>query len=394
MRLRNKILIAAILLAATAYFSIHALIRLYGRPLLINKLRQAFHTEITVGGFETSFPFNLRIRNLEAKNVFKVRDVLAVGGVTDILRHNIVLSELRLDGLELAFENNGHSAVLAQPAQTGGAAQEKIAEQEKIHVPALVLKKFVITDGTFRYIDKKVSPAGITLTLQDMRLLIWNVSFPLNDRDPVSFELTGKIPWQKGEQEGSIDCRGWVDFFKKSAKASLRVENIDGVYLHPYYAKYVDINKARIEKAKLKFTSDISGADNNLTAPCQLELTDIVFKPPETEKDAKTAKITAAVLGIFKAINQDKIVLDFTVRTTMDNPEFGFGALREAIRSKIVANREPVIAAKEVVLLPGKLVEGTMKGATDLTGAVISGAFTAGKELGKAFLSAFKREGN
>jgi len=151
------------------------------------------------------------------------------------------------------------------------------------------------------------------------------------------------------------------------------------------------LEKARIEKAKLNFTSDICGINNNLTAQCHLELTDIVRRPraPE-EPQEKAERIADAVLGIFKAMDQGKIVLDFTIRTKMDKPVFGFGDIRNAVESKINGGRKSGISAQGFAMLPAKLVEGTVKGATDFSKALIVGTYDVGEEIFKSVRDAFK----
>ena len=114
--------------------------------------------------------------------------------------------------------------------------------------------------------------------------------------------------------------------------ASLKIENIDAIAFYPYYSTWVDLEKARIEKAKLNFSSKIRGKDNDISAQCHLELTDIVRKvrPPE-EAQQKAERLTDAVLDMFKAMNQGKVVLDFTLHTKMDHPQFGFENIKSDI---------------------------------------------------------------
>ena len=64
-------------------------------------------------------------------------------------------------------------------------------------------------------------------------------------------------------------------------QAALKIKDIDAIYLYPYYSMWVDLEKARIEKAKLNFSADINGLNNNVNVECHLELTDMVRKPLE-----------------------------------------------------------------------------------------------------------------
>jgi hypothetical protein len=174
----------------------------------------------------------------------------------------------------------------------------------------------------------------------------------------------------------------------------LKITDIDGVYLYPYYSSWVDLGKARVDKAKLNFTSNIEGLDNNLTAQCHLELTDIVRKPRSSdEAEGKVERIASAVLEIFRALNQGKIVLDFTVRTKMDRPEFGFGNIKMAVEDKVSkARRSESIKAQDVLALPGDFLQRMYKGAADIWKAFSDGAVAVGQELQKTAEATFRKE--
>jgi len=178
-------------------------------------------------------------------------------------------------------------------------------------------------------------------------------------------------------------------------QATLKVEDIDGIYLYPYYSAWVDLEKARIEKAKLNFFSNIQGLNNDVIAQCRLELTDIVRRPrPPDEPQEKAARLTDAVLDKFRSLDEGKIVLEFPIKTKMDKPEFGFGEIKMAFEKKLAesTSKDRGIKPQEVLTFPAKLVEGTFKGATQLTTALIGGVISAGKEIEKAFEAAFRKE--
>jgi len=176
-------------------------------------------------------------------------------------------------------------------------------------------------------------------------------------------------------------------------QATVKIADIDGISLYPYYAKWVDLERARIEKAKLNLVSNIKSVDNNLTAECHLELTDIVFKPrPEEEEQNKAQKIAVAVLDIFKALNKGKIVFNFTIKTKMINPAFSLNNIKDAFEARLAEGRKNNHIAADIVRFPGRLVGGTVKSATDLSRALIDGVFSIGNKVKKAVEVAFKKE--
>jgi len=153
------------------------------------------------------------------------------------------------------------------------------------------------------------------------------------------------------------------------------------------------LEKTRIESAKLNLTSNIKSVDNNLAAECHLELTDIVFKQRQEEEMSKADKIAQVVLGIFKALNQGKVIVNFTIKTRMTNPEFNFGYIKTAFEDKLREGRKySQIHNGDIIKFPVKVVGGTVKGATDLSRALIDGTFSLAKVLKETLQYAFKKE--
>ncbi len=176
--------------------------------------------------------------------------------------------------------------------------------------------------------------------------------------------------------------------------ASLKIENIDAIAFYPYYSTWVDLEKARIEKAKLNFSSKIQGKDNDISAQCHLELADIVRKvrPPE-QPQQKAERLTDAVLDMFKAMDQGKVVLDFTLHTKMDHPQFGFENIKSAFEGKLMQARSSSgLRTQDVLLLPGKMLQSGLKSGMDLSKAVIDGVFALGNGLKNVFEDAINRQ--
>ena len=379
---------------------LHLAVNLYGKALLTKKLKSIFNREVTVASVRSSFPFTIIIKDIEVTGLLRVNEVKAEGGAVDIFRRGFSLSSLKLVGLVAHVEKPLKVAVpqmvpfaqkLAISARAMNATPDTLATL-RIHSLFLSVKHLLIRDGNVTFVDKSVGEKGITITIKDLNLNVENLCLPMREHLITSFDLRAAGPWQEGQEEGKVYVEGWIDMFKRSMDASVKIDAIDGAYLNPYYSRWVNLEKARVEKVKLNFTGDIHGLNNNVTAVCHLELSDIVFKPrPIEEEPLKAEKIATAVMGILKTMDQGKMVLDFTIRTKMDRPEFSFGPLREAFQDKIIQGKKST-AVQEAAQLPGKLLEGLFKGAKDLTTAVVVGTLSAGKEVGRTIGISFKKE--
>lgn len=404
MKIFLKILLISIISLLFLFAAAYLFIALKGKSIIAGQLENLTHKKVSIGYFRLTPPFKLELKNLEIEGLLKADYISISPNIPAFLRGNIGFNEVRIIKPEITYEK------LLPAAPDLSAAAPILAEQtiatvvssltapsltmpkKNIRFP-LIFKHINVTEGKIDFFDHTVGAEGIKITVKDIFFHLSNL-YMVSRPVITNFELNGNIPWQEGEEEGRVTAEGWLDLFKKDMRASLKISGIDGVYLYPYYSQWVDLEKARIEKAKLNFISNINGLNNEVTAECHMELSDIVFKErtPE-EQQEKAEKIAYAILDIFKALNQGKIVLDFTIRTKMDRPQFGFGAIKGAVEDKIASSKKaerPIVG--DVFALPIKLLEGAVKASSDLSKAAIDGAFAVGNELKKAVEDSFKKE--
>ena len=115
-------------------------------------------------------------------------------------------------------------------------------------------------------------------------------------------------------------------------------------------------------------------------------------RPPE-EPQEKAERITDAVLDMFKSMNQGKVILDFTLHTKMDRPEFGFGNIKSALEGKLRdARKGSGFKLENALAFPGKAIEGGVKGGMDLSRAVFDGVFAVGNEIKNILEGAFRKD--
>ena len=367
-----------------------------GKAIVIKHLEKLTNRKVSVGFFDITLPFNLDIKNLNIEGLAKIDNIAVSPSMLYFVMGNIAFNNISIVRPQITYERilpqtSGLPAATVS-GETSTAPATKVDSKEKRPL-RIIFKRLTIKDGRIDFIDRTVSATGIKIAVKDINLKLSNLyTFPFTAI--ANFELQGKIPWQEGREEGKINSEGWFNFFKKDMQAVFKIEGIDGIYLAPYYSNWVNLEKARIEKANLNFTSNIHGLNNNITAECHLELTDIIRKPrPAEAPEEKAEKVTNVVLDTLKVLDQGKIVLDFTIRTKMDRPELGFGEIKTAFEDKIAKatqwNKPGIV---NVLQLPVKLLEGTVRGATDLSKAVIDGTFAVGNELKRAVEDSFRKE--
>jgi len=452
-----KIITIAFTVLVVVFSLSYAFLAVGGKVFIARQLERTFHKPVSISYVTLTPPFNIEIRGLDIKDLAKVDSIYVSPSIFGFLRGRIAFNRIIITKPQITYEYGVSQApkkgqaqdssakpqenkppvtvdissiptvvtnttkaidsvvqavnVIASGNQTSATPVEQpqkpvvtalpvnttapsVQAQPAVKsLPPIVFKRLTIKDGRFDFIDQTVAKDGIRITFKDIQFKLSNFYF-LPVPAVANFELRARIPWQEGSAQGRLEFAGWFNLYKRDMRATLKIYDIDGIYLYPYYSTWVDLDKARIQKAKLNFTSDIKGIDNDVVSNCHLELTDIVRTPRSPDElPEKAEKITDAVLDIFRALDQGKIVLDFTIKTKMDRPEFGFANIKMAFESKLAQGRSgSSMRPEDLLKVPAKVLEGTVKGARDLSKAVIDGVFAIGGELTKVTGEKFKQE--
>jgi len=374
----ERILALSIISLAIIFGAACIFFDLAGKSVIAKGIESWTHKKTRIGYINFTPPLNLEIGQLNIEGLAKIDSIYISPDILSLFTGKLVLNSLKFVSPEFTYVRVPPAVISEQ--KTG--AELILPVQPKpieFNFMPLGFKRIRIENGIVNYIDQSISTNGIKIVLKEISCKVKNFYFfPRNA--VTNFELKGKIPWREGQVSGQLEIRGWLNFFKKSMEATLRIKDIDAIYLHPYYSAWMDLEKARIEKARLNFSVDVSGVNNNVNAACHLELTDLVRKPLEPgESEEKASKLTNKVIDIFKATDQGKVELNFSVKTRMDSPKLGFGNFEGAFQDKIAQGREVLeFKPEKAILLPLRLLEGGVKGITDLTKAMVDGIFAIG----------------
>jgi hypothetical protein len=375
----ERILAISIISLAIIFGSLCIFFDLAGKSVISKGIESLTHRKTRIGYISFTPPLNLEIGKLNIEGLAKIDSIYISPSIVSLFTGKLVLNRLKFVSPEFTYVRTPPAVISEQ--KTGGVDLILPVQPKPIVSRFLPLgfKRIRIENGVVNYIDQSISADGIKIVLKDINCKVKNLYF--FPRDVVTnLELKGKMPWREGQESGQLEIKGWFNFLKKSMEATFRLKDIDAIYLRPYYAAWVDLEKARIEKAKLNFSVDINGLNNNVNAACHLALTDLVRKPLEPgQSEEKASKLTNKVIDIFRATDQGQIELNFSVKTKMDSPKLGFGNFAGAFEDKIAQGREVLeFKPEKAILLPLRLLEGGVKGISDLTKAMVDGIFAIG----------------
>lgn len=391
----KKVVLIAVLVFLVFTLIAYVFLSFTGRQIAIREIERFTHEKVTVGSFYIVPPMDMEIKNLNIGELGKIDHLSISLSIPYLIFGKIGINRLVIDKPELNLhrdkENINVPVAVANNITASSTVRTKTGERPRRKHRRIILKRVFVKNGKLNFTDNAAGSSGIKIVVKDVNFSLTNLlTSPFSSN--TNFDLSGKIPWKEGKAEGKINAEGWIDFYKKDMKAKLKISDIDGVYLYPYYSAWVDLEKARIASANLDFTSNINGKNNNVTAECHLELSNIVRKKKQVEEGQKPENVSLSVLDIFKAMDQGKVVLDFTLRTKMDKPELGFGSIKMAFEEKVA---EPKtyrgFRAQDILEFPSRLLEGVFKGSADLSKAAIDGIFAVGNEAKKNFEPKHKR---
>ncbi|MCG2713512.1 MAG: DUF748 domain-containing protein [Candidatus Omnitrophica bacterium] len=400
---KNIFIIIAISVIIFSCFYVFLLFQ--GKFFIANKLHEATGRKVSIGQLVIKPPLNIELKNLEIEGLAKISSIYLSPSIPNIFLGKIAFNKIRIINPKIILEKKlsapqepivsetvaiPDNAAVAVAIPDNAAAKPDVSKKSDLR---LIIKSLKIRQGELDIIDQSAGTQGIKLTVRDISFDLKNLyTFAVDTK--TDFELRGRIPWNTGEPDGKIYMSGWVNSYKKDMLSTLKIENIDGIAFHPYYSNWVDLEKARIVKAKLSFSSTIKGENNDIAANCHLELADIVRKvrAPE-ESQEKAERITDAVLDMFKAMNQGKVVLDFTFHTKMDRPEFSFAYIKSAFEGKIMQGRaNSGLRTQDVLLLPGKMLQSGIRSGSNLSKALVDGVLALGNGLKQFFEDGMNKE--
>jgi len=389
-----------------SFSSAYLVLILKAKGIIAGRLSEALGRRVDIGQIDIKPPLNLEVFDFNVEGLARIGYIYVSPSIPYLLTGRLALNKVRIVNPQISCERRLVPLSSAQkpkqePEIDKTAEKTAAAAEGKEESPAkpaengfkLIIKSLKIRSGEVTFIDHTADSREVTVIVKNIDVNLRNLyTYPV-DND-ASFDFSGRLPWQSGEPDGRIYLYGRMNSYKKDVSADLSIEDIDAIAFYPYYSTWVDLEKARIEKAKLNFSSKITGENNDLSAQCHLELADIVRKarPPE-EPQQKAERLTDAVLDMFKAMNQGKVVLDFTLHTKMDHPKFGFEDIKSAFEGKLMQARTNAgLRAQDMLLWPGKLLQGGIKSGSDLTKATVDGMVALGNGVKKFFEEAMNKQ--
>lgn len=349
-----------------------SLLLFFGKKIIIRKLEAVTRQKVSLQFFSYRPLLNFTLRKLAIGSFFSAESVYVKLRASDLWGKKFLAKELVIVNPVFVFERLNIKSSQAYPALP-------------FSLPA---NHILIKNAQVDFRDRVVLEKGLNLKLQEMNVEIMDAGNILS-QGITQFRAEAKFIFPQANT-GSLLTECWLDWENKNLNAKLTIDGLDAMYLYPYYSQGLDLGKAQFEKAAVNFSSKIYALSNDLKADCRLQLVQYSFLPSEKREISREEKTARLALEIFKNLDHGKVFLDFSLVTKMDKPQLDFLAISKAFEEKINRGiKVETIKLEDTVILPEKIIKGTVKSVSEIYKSVFGSALDWGKEFKQNVIDTF-----
>jgi uncharacterized protein involved in outer membrane biogenesis len=323
MRKLRKILVWVLAVFAIVFLVATMIIALYGKRIVEGQIEQNLRMKTRLGSMALSFPFTIHINNLEIGDLFKADRIAISPNIFSLFPGKLILGKVVLIRPLINLKQESDGSLNIPKLKQKGAQQ------------AVFITGLVIEEGRFIYTDRKIKPEGFKVLLNNINAGISKVNFPITSLD-VHFRISADIADRDYKSIGSIAATGRVDFMRKNMDANLKIKDLDATYFSLYYGNFISKNK--LLSARLNFNSDFKAENNDLNINSNFRLSNLVYAKDE-QKEGEVPEFNLAKDALDFFTDKDgNLVLDFKIKTKLDNPSLSIAELKKIILKAALKN--------------------------------------------------------
>ncbi len=333
MRILLRIFLVLVILFIVLLLSVSFYIATNGKTILLSQLEKNLGIKAKISDIKFIFPSTLVAEGVELSDTLKVKKVAIVPSFAGILRGDLGLNSLLLQEPKISVTRNSDNTFdyglppiqLPQPPVVSSekpVPAKKTGIEEKKPV-RFYINKLNIVNAEITFIDKGIiGQPPFVLKCYPFNLKVLRPSLIHFFRMQV--DGGGDVLLADGQKAGELKVSGWFDPVNLDMNAELDVANGRLMHFAPYYKKYL---KNELESGDANIVILAESKNNDMTADCHIEFTNIAFKKKEaTQSTGEEAfksfgDITEIAFGSLFG-SEGKTTLDFSIRTKMNAPKF------------------------------------------------------------------------
>lgn len=320
----KKIIIWVLAAGLIVFIALSIIVSLFAKEIVISQIEKNLKMEASLDSIGLRFPFFISLHNLKIGGLFTAENISFYPQLLGFLSGKVVLGGLTLLNPVINLEQS----------QDGRLNLPKF--EQKVKPMPVFATGLRIKNGRFIFIDRKIAPQGHKTGVDKINVNVSKVIFPLASLN-ARFKCDAEVVDGQSRVLGTINFSGWLDFIKKDMDAVLELVDLDAVHFYPYFEDFLADRK--LVSARFNFKSQLKAENNDLTAVCNLRVSDLAYAKEEEQSGGEVLSFDLGgnVLD-FLSDKQGNLNLDFTIKTKLDNPKIRITDLKGVILSAAVRN--------------------------------------------------------
>ncbi|MBN2830911.1 MAG: DUF748 domain-containing protein [Candidatus Omnitrophica bacterium] len=319
----HKIIIWVIAVIITVFIFLNLTIPFFAKKIIVDKIEESFKVKASLGGLSITPPLSINLTNLEIDGLFKADRISVSLNILGIFAGKIVLSGVTLINPVITLEQSSSGKLNIPQFEATGKQ------------PPVYITGFSLRNGRIIFIDKKADIKGFKVILSRINADISKVALPLTSLK-TNFRVSADFLRANESKIGDIIFTGWVDFAPKDMDAKLNLRDLDITYFSAYFGDF--ISEKELLSAKLNIQTAFKSRNNDLEALTNFKLSDLIYaEGREMLLEGHSLNLAKSALDFFTDTDGN-LILEFKVKTKLDNPSISIDELKKIILQAAAKN--------------------------------------------------------
>ncbi|MBD3246201.1 MAG: DUF748 domain-containing protein [Candidatus Omnitrophica bacterium] len=376
------------------YAAVFVYVNTQGERIFLRGLKEQTGIEATVESVSLRFPFTLSVRTLESETI-SCRTLNAVFLFYHPARREIVFRKVYLEGARIQFRREGERIVLPLPKiKKKGEDRYLLKKPEQARLPE-VSQEEAAEPPPYQIVARKIILKDSDLVFEDrsseepFRAVLENVQAELKDfsyAEKPSYQVDLRAGLRAGSffSERAVKIRGWADHRERHMDLEFQLDRIRYRAFAHYYPPFWKPEHLGIKNAVLSFASRWTAENNNLVVDSTLTLDQIEYVQVQEGEEKNATRNLKTILALLRG-PREKPVLNFKIKTKMDEPKFDLSSIQADIGKQIKIG--PAMLFENFF---GKVKSGVNEGVEETKEMTVDRAVDVLKEAGEGIVDTMK----
>lgn len=359
----------------------YVFVSIFAKNIIKDQIKNQLHLNADIASVSLGLPLSVDIHGFELESLAKIQKITVTPSIAGFLSGKIILNKVSLIRPQITLQRNADGSFNLPQLPQGGKN------------PVLIAGLF-IKDGMVSVTDKRAKIEPFVFSITNINIKIYKAG-PLPYPISIKYALSALLPSRPGTKEAEAKGSGTIDWSHKNMRGDFKISDIDVMFFRPYLGAVIS-SQEDIRASLAYFDANLSAENNDLLIKCRLNVKNLSPQkeaapvPEETQApQEKPSPEALATLGMGLLKNpQGEIVLEFDIRTKLDNPRLDRISLKGSVFQNILQNAlENPEKTKDTIKSIGEQIK---KQVEKIEEGDIQELKEQGKELEKTFKEIFR----